>query len=105
MTYQLQFYVPESHLMQVKNALFAIGAGRQGEYEQTCWQTLGQGQFCPSSNANPAIGEHNKLTYVNEYKVEMICSNELISRAISVLKQVHPYEEPAYGVIRLETFK
>lgn len=102
MPYQLQFYVPESHLEEVKQALFSMGAGRQGEYDMACWQTLGQGQFRPLSGANPTIGESDQLTFVPEYKVEMLCANHLINQAITVLKQTHPYEEPAYHAILLE---
>ncbi|ETO93250.1 NGG1p interacting factor 3 protein, NIF3 [Legionella oakridgensis] len=104
MQYQLIFYVPESHLDAVKHALFSIGAGRQGDYGETCWQTLGQGQFRPLAGANPAIGELGELTFVNEYKVEMLCSAELIHLAVQTLKEAHPYEEPAYAIMRLETY-
>lgn len=103
MYYQLSFYVPDSHLEEVKNALFDIGVGRQGEYDQTCWQCSGQGQFRPLANSNPAIGLHEELTFVPEYKVEMLCSEELIEIAVKTLKDLHPYEEPAYNVIKLES--
>ncbi|WP_028387856.1 NGG1p interacting factor 3 protein, NIF3 [Legionella fairfieldensis] len=102
--YKLSFYVPESHLEIVKQALFTVGAGRQGNYEQTCWQCMGQGQFKPLAGANPAIGERNVLTYINEYKVEMICAAHCIFAAVQELKSKHPYEEPAYDVVRLEMF-
>ena len=40
---QVVFYVPESHLESVKNAMFEAGAGKLGNYQQCCWQTKGQG--------------------------------------------------------------
>ncbi|WP_207384165.1 NGG1p interacting factor NIF3 [Legionella nagasakiensis] len=104
MEYQLIFYVPESHVDEVKQALFALGAGKQGAYSETCWQTLGQGQFRPLAGANPTIGESGELTFVNEYKVEMLCSAELIHLVVKKLKEIHPYEEPAYAVIHLESY-
>ncbi|MGQ3887805.1 NGG1p interacting factor NIF3 [Legionella sp. CNM-1927-20] len=100
--YKLSFYVPESHLDTVKEALFAIGAGTQGDYDKACWQCLGQGQFRPTGNANPAIGEINKLNYVPEYKVEILCRAKIIKKAVQVLYENHPYEEPAYDVVRIE---
>lgn len=102
--YKLAFYVPESHLETVKQALFDVGAGRQGNYEHCCWQCLGQGQFKPLPNANPAIGELNVLSFVPEYKVELICAENCIDMAVNALKKSHPYEEPAFEVIRLESF-
>lgn len=102
--YKLTFYVPESHLELVKNALFAAGAGRLGNYEQCCWQTLGQGQFKPLAGANPSIGSINELTQLPEYKVEILCSSATIHEIILALKNHHPYESPGYDVFRLEDF-
>ena len=46
--YKFCFYVPESHLDEVKAAIFAAGAGRVGHYDSCCWQTLGQGPVPPT---------------------------------------------------------
>lgn len=46
----------------------------------------------------------NTLEYVQEYKVEMICPNHLIQKAIATLKEAHPYEEVAYEVFKMEDF-
>lgn len=101
MTYQLSFYVPENEVEQVKNALFALGAGQQGDYEHACWQCLGTGQFRPLDAANPTIGKIGALTRVSEFKVEMLCSADRIEAVVRKLKEVHPYEEPAFTVIQL----
>lgn len=34
----------------------------------------------------------------------MICSDELIREAVETLKKVHPYEEVAYEVLKIEMF-
>lgn len=96
--YKLCFYVPESHLEPVKQAVFDAGAGRMGDYEYCCWQVLGQGQFRPGAGADPFIGEPGKLEQVAEYRVEMICEDGLIQQAVAALRQAHPYEEPAFDV-------
>jgi structural hemagglutinin/hemolysin toxin protein RtxA len=102
--YKITFYVPESHLEIVKQALFDAGAGKQGDYEHACWQCLGQGQFRPLVGANPTIGTLQKLTFITEYKVEMLCSANFLIAATQALKANHPYEEPAFDVIRLENW-
>lgn len=104
MQYRLSFYVPKSDIEDVKNAVFKTGAGTQGEYKQACWQVIGQGQFMPLSNARPAIGQVNHLEKVEEYKVEILCTENNIRQAVNALKEAHPYEEPAYSVIKLEPF-
>ncbi len=102
--YKLVFYVPESHHQQVKSAVFSSGAGKQGDYDQCCWQVLGVGQFRPLKDSQPFLGEQGKLEQVPEYRVEMICDDGCIQAAVSALKQSHPYEEPAYDVIHLCDF-
>ncbi|HSG03281.1 MAG TPA: YqfO family protein [Marinobacterium sp.] len=99
--YKLIFFVPPDSLDAVKSALFAAGAGRQGNYQQCCWQTLGTGQFCPVSGANPAIGNVGKLEQLQEWRVEMICDAGHIRAAVDALLEAHPYEEVAYDLLEL----
>ena len=49
---KIECYVPESHLEQVKQALFSAGAGQLGDYRACCWSVSGQGQFEPQVVAN-----------------------------------------------------
>jgi hypothetical protein len=102
--YKLNYFVPAEAKEKTKNALFAIGVGRFNNYEKCSFETKGMGQFKPIHGANPYIGTKGKVEYVQEYKVEMICSDELIKKAVKTLKEAHPYEEVAYEVIRLEDF-
>jgi hypothetical protein len=99
--YKLVFFVPDSHLDSVKSAVFAAGAGRIGNYDQCCWQVLGQGQFKPLSGATPYLGQHDQLEALPEYRVEMVCADEYIRAVIAALRTAHPYEEPAFDVWRL----
>ncbi|MDD2356419.1 MAG: NGG1p interacting factor NIF3 [Thiovulaceae bacterium] len=100
--YKLNFYVPVADKERVKEALFDIGVGKFKNYERCSFETLGHGQFKPVNGANPHIGELDRLEIVEEYKVEMICEDSLIKEAVRVLKEVHPYEEVAYEVFRME---
>jgi len=98
--YTIYFYVPVNHLEEVKEALFIAGAGRIGNYDRCSWQCLGEGQFRPLVGSQPAIGQQDLVERVAEYKVELVCSREKIQAAIAALKASHPYEEPAYGVLK-----
>lgn len=100
--YQISFYVPETHCENVKKAMFNEGAGKLGNYDSCAWQTLGQGQFQPLESSNPFLGEQNKLKMIKEFKVEMMCDAEKLNSVIQALKSSHPYEVPAYSVIKLE---
>jgi hypothetical protein len=83
----------------VKEALFAAGAGAIGLYQACAWQTLGQGQFYAKSDANPSIGEIEKHSKVEEYRVELVLKSDLKDRVEQALLTHHPYETPAYYFI------
>ena len=101
--YVLCFYAPESDVEKIKNELFNLGAGKIGNYDSCSWQTLGTGQFRPIKGSSPYIGKQNVITQVNEYKVELVCENNLITKVVNKLIEVHPYEEPAYHIIKVST--
>lgn len=98
---KLSFYVPESHLDSVKAAIFAVGAGRIGNYDSCCWQTLGQGQFRALEGSAPYLGQQGRVESVEEYRVELVCEDSLIKAVVTALKAAHPYEEPAYDVVQM----
>jgi hypothetical protein len=94
--YKLCFFVPAEHAGQVKEAVFAAGAGRLGRYDRCCWETPGRGQFRPLPGSRPAIGAIHELEQVDEWKIEMICDAAALPRAIAALRDAHPYETPAF---------
>jgi hypothetical protein len=100
--YTLVFYVPANHCEAVKEAMFSAGAGRVGNYEYCAWQVLGQGQFKPMQGSQPFIGLEGKTEYVDEFRVEMVCADDLLAPVLKALKQAHPYEEPAYSYYRFD---
>jgi len=102
--YKLAFFVPMADAERVKEAVFANGAGRIGDYEACCFQTPGTGQFRPLPGADPHIGRVGDLERVEELKVELVCEDALIREAVAALRAAHPYEEPALDVWRLETW-
>ncbi|WP_296248642.1 YqfO family protein [Pseudomonas sp. UBA4194] len=99
--FKLAFFVPDSHVEAVKSAVFAAGGGRIGAYDCCAWQVLGQGQFRPLDGSQPFLGQTGQVERVEEWKVELVVSDELIEEVVQALKQAHPYETPAYEVWRL----
>ena len=102
--YKLTVFIPDEALDQVKSALFTAGAGSIGDYEQCCWQVQGVGQFMPLAGSNPYIGECGSLERVNEWRIEMVVDEAVITAAITALRAAHPYETPAYDVIKVLDF-
>ena len=91
-------HIYSNHIEQVKEAMFESGAGKIGNYDKACWQTLGQGQFRSLVGAKPFIGAIGETTYVPEYKVEMVCPLALKDDCIQAMLKAHPYEEAAYYI-------
>ena len=99
--YLICVYVPTSHLETLKMALFEQGAGKLGNYDCCSWQTMGTGQFRALSGSSPFVGQKGKIHKEEEYKLEMICNDDIVTKVIETLIRVHPYETPAYHLIKL----
>jgi Uncharacterized protein conserved in bacteria len=78
--YCFYYYTPKSHLEITKQAIFAAGAGRMGNYSCCAWETKGIGQFKPEPKSNAYIGKIGKITKIIEYKVETICHSSKIKK-------------------------
>lgn len=94
--------VPINNLNEVRKAIWDAGAGTIGtNYTECSFSVKGTGTFKPINKANPYIGEKDRLEYVEEEKLEVICSINKVKDVISVLRKVHPYEELAIDIIPL----
>ena len=93
--------VPVENVNQVREAVCNTGAGIIGEYTFCTSSTKSTGTFIPSENANPYLGERNKLEIVEEEKLEFVCNVKKVKNVIQELRRVHPYEEPAIDIIPL----
>lgn len=103
--YKFVFFVPETHKERVKQAVFDVGGGRIGDYACCSWETLGQGQFMPIEGSQPFIGSQGQIEQVTEYRVELICSEPVIKKAIEAMLLAHPYETPAYECWPVKTLQ
>ena len=99
---KLCFFVPETHLEAVKAAVFAAGAGKIGNYDSCCWQVLGQGQFRALKGSDPYLGQQGIVEKVAEWRVETVLEDRVMQDVVRALRESHPYEEPAFDLIRLE---
>lgn len=93
--------VPKENLEEVRKAMCDAGAGIIGNYTFCSTSTNSVGTFIPNDDANPYIGEKNKLEYVQEEKLEVICDISKVKEVVRELRKVHPYEEPAIDIVPL----
>jgi hypothetical protein len=98
---KLVVFVPENALDRVRDALFAAGAGRIGDYERCSWYTAGTGTFLGGEGADPAIGEAGREERVPELRLETVFPADQQREVLAALRNAHPYEEPAFDVYEL----
>jgi len=100
--YKLVFFVPEDYKERVKNACFQAGGGKIGQYDCCAFELKGLGQFRPLSGATPFLGQQDQLEYVEEFRVEMVVEKKYLKNVIAKMRNAHPYEEPAFDVLKME---
>ena len=98
---KLVVFVPPEALDAVRDAVFAAGAGRIGEYERCSWYTEGTGTFFAGKGAAPTVGEPGREERVPELRLETIYPAEREAQIVRALRDAHPYEEPAFDLYPL----
>jgi hypothetical protein len=93
--------VPREALEATRDAVFAAGAGRIGDYERCSWYAAGTGTFLGGEGTNPTLGEAGREERAAELRVETVVPEQLLADVLQALKEAHPYEEPAYDVYPL----
>jgi len=99
--HKLVWFVPEEALERTRDAVFAAGAGRIGEYKRCSWYTHGEGTFLGGAKTDPAIGERGREERVVEYRVETVVPAERAREVVDALLAAHPYEEVAFDLYPL----
>lgn len=101
--FKLAVYVPGQHADKVSQAIFEAGAGKIGKYTETSFNVAGQGTFKPMEGANPFIGKIGKKETVQEIKIETVVTERNLKSVVHAIKDIHPYEEPAFDLYELKT--
>lgn len=98
---KLYTFVPTANVDDVRNALFAAGAGNIGGYSECSFSGAGSGTFKAGEGTNPFVGEQGKRHTEPEEKLEVIFPGWMQGQIVAALKKAHPYEEVAYDVVSL----
>jgi hypothetical protein len=98
---KLVVFVPREALDAVREALFAAGAGRIGDYEHCSWYTEGTGTFLGGKGTSPSVGQAGREERVAELRLETVFPAERQDAVLDALRRAHPYEEPAFDVYEL----
>ena len=99
--HKLVWFVPEEALDATRDAVFAAGAGRIGDYERCSWYTAGTGTFLGGEGTEPAIGTAGQEERTPELRVETVVPAEKTDAVVAALLAAHRYEEVAYDLYSL----
>lgn len=99
---KLVVFVPNNHLGKFRQALFEVGAGHIGDYDQCSYGLSGTGTFRAGETANPFVGNIGELHEESEIRFETIFPKQIQSKVIKAIHKYHPYEEPAYDIYSLD---
>ena len=101
MNRKLVVFVPAEALDAVRDAVFAAGAGRIGDYERCSWYTEGTGTFFGGEGTDPTTGERGREERVPELRLETVYPVDREEDVVRALREAHPYEEPAFDLYPL----
>lgn len=94
-------FVPVDKVAEVRNAIFAAGAGHIGNYSECSFNVEGTGTFKAGEGSNPYVGKTGEQHQEKEIKFEAVFPSFHETKIILALKAVHPYEEVAYDIVPL----
>ena len=99
---KLVVFAPEDAAAGVLAAVWEAGAGEQGHYDRCSFEIAGTGGFRPRPGAHPAVGVIGERAEVAERRLELLVPAGRLDAVRAALRAAHPYEEPAFDVLRLE---
>lgn len=95
-------FAPVDKAEQVRNAVFAVGAGHIGKYAECSFNSDGTGTFKAGEGADPYVGEIGKRHHEKETKIEIVYPFYLENQVVKALIDNHPYEEVAYDIFTMD---
>ena len=97
---KLVTFVPTEAVEKVADALFSAGAGKIGDYRECSFMTPGTGTFYGEEGAQPAVGKKGVRERVAEVRLETLVPAGRAEAVVAALLQSHPYEEPAFDLLK-----
>ena len=100
--YKFVIFVPRDSQDKVRKAICSRGGGEFKNYSCCTFNTAGKGTFLPGEGAEPYTGEKGNLNIVDEIRMECIVSEGNLETMVKAAVEVHPYEEAAYDIYKIE---
>ena len=99
---KLLTFVPKKDAEKVRKAIFDVGGGSIGNYDNCSFNVNGQGSFKGNEASNPVIGEQGNIHFEEETQIGITFPAHVEGKVLNALFSSHPYEEVAYEITSLE---
>lgn len=98
---KVEVFIPESHYMQLADALNEAGLLAEGNYDYSFSITEVIGHWRPLEGASPFDGQIGVLSSEREMKMEFRILASEVEIAKTIIYNIHPYEVPVVNFIPL----
>lgn len=100
--FKVVVFVPERDVEALSQYIFNAGGGVIGLYNKCSFRIPGKGTFEGTKETNPVIGSSQNYEHVDEIRLEVLVDSWKLNRVLSVIREHHPYEEPAFDIYPLQ---
>lgn len=98
---KVEILLPEEYIETLRNKLNDIGILTVGKYDNVVSYSVVKGYWRPLEEAMPFKGYVGETSFGTECKMEFRCLYKDIEEVKSIIKSVHPYEEPVINIFPL----
>ncbi len=99
---KLTTYVPLKEAENLRKALFNVGAGSLGNYDNCSFNTNGFGTYKGNEKSNPTKGIKGKDHSEEETLISVLFEKNKENDILNALFRNHSYEEVAYEIVTLD---
>lgn len=99
--YKIETYLPPEALDQIRDAVGPYSVVGSDKYSHCMSWYKTQSMWKPAVDANPYLGTPGELQYADEVVLTLRCREEDLDKVVELIRENHPYEEPAIDVVKL----
>ncbi len=103
--FKIVVFVPGNYMKTIMDNLSKEIDTLYPNYDYVFSYTDVEGTWRPIEGANPFDGEIGKIQYGNEKRLEFSLYEKDIKKAIKVVLQNHPYEEPVIDIYEFKSYR
>ncbi len=100
--YKFVVFAPIESEEKIREVICRSGGGKWRNYSCCTFNTKGKGTFIPGKGSRPYTGSRGEMSYVEEVRIECIVNEKNLEVLVEAVKAVHPYEEAAYDIYKIE---